>query len=253
MIARSLLLPFLFVSSLLAADEKPAPARQFRLMAVGESPPFQQEVRDGVRYEREPPAGSIPPREVTYGVEGEPTATTATALRLGRISDPLKAPAGKGPLLLRKRDAAQDSEPWMRLTCPETGDFLVLLWRDLQHGSWEKAHALVLADDPVTAPAGTLRIVNIAPVTVRIVIGNEKLILEAGKSIRRLLPAAQEQPFEVYLGGTDGSPKRLFSSQLMHQAGERGLAIIYQADGIASRRPLKVAVQREPAPRGVPQ
>ena len=53
-------------ASVLSAQEVPAPPaggtrrppRHLRVLAVGESPPYRQEVRDGVRYEMPPPPGS---------------------------------------------------------------------------------------------------------------------------------------------------------------------------------------------------
>jgi hypothetical protein len=41
-----------------SAEEKPKPAeRHVRFLAVGEIPPFRQEIRDDVRYELEPREG----------------------------------------------------------------------------------------------------------------------------------------------------------------------------------------------------
>ena len=37
------------------AEPESKPARHARFFAVGESPPFRQEIRDGVRYELDPP------------------------------------------------------------------------------------------------------------------------------------------------------------------------------------------------------
>ena len=232
-----------------SAAEK-APERKVRFFPVGELPPFRQDVRDGVRYELEPPAGSIPPREVLLASDAEEMG--AAQLRLGRISDPLKAPAGAGPLNLKKRDAAADAEPWLRLTRPESGDFLVLLWRDAKTGTWEKAGSMVLPDDAVNAPAGSARIINVSPYPVRIVVGEEKLLLEAGKSFKRTVPTGVEQPFQILLPDTSGNLKTLHSGVITQNTGERSLVLLYRADGEAPRRPVKVSVFREPAPAPPP-
>lgn len=229
-----------------APEEKKEPQRQARFLAVGELPPFQQEVRDGVRYELEPPAGSIPPREVFSGFDA--SETSSTPLRLGRISGGIKVPPGAGPLLLRKRDVAADSEPWFRLPCPETGDFLVVLWRDPQKKTWDAARALTLPDDATTFPAGSLRILNISRTPANVVIGEEKLILLPGKSVLRQIPTGSPLPFEIHLAATNGPLKRLYAADIQQNAGERGMALIYEADGENPRRPVKVSVQREPAP-----
>jgi hypothetical protein len=234
------------VGSLSAQEPKKEKERHGRFLAVGETPPFRQEIRDDTRYELEPPPGSIPPREVLLGFDDQ--TPDSVALRLGQITAPVKVPAGAGTLLLRRRDDASDSEPWFRVNRPESGDFLVILWRDQTTGSWEKARSLVLSDDPVSFPAGSVRVVNISPATVRIVIGNEKLILNAGKSFLRVLPKRVEQLFQILLPTASGSLLRLHSGVITQNPGERSFVIVYRADGESSRRPLKVKVQREPVP-----
>ena len=217
--------------------------RQVRFLALGELPPFQQEIRDNVRYELEPPPGSIPPREVMLGYGGE--NSEPTPLRLGQLSAPLKAPPGAGPLVLALRDAAKGDEPWLRLDRPESGDFLVLLWRDPTQATWQKARSLVLPDDAVS---GSVRYINISPAAVGITIGGEKLLLESGKMFARKVAVGAEQPFEIYLPDTTGVPKRLHAGVVLQNPGERTLVLIYLADGLNRRRPLKVTVLREQAP-----
>ncbi|MCU0751303.1 MAG: hypothetical protein MUF13_17325, partial [Akkermansiaceae bacterium] len=100
-----LLVAAALLAPVLPAEEsgagKPAEARrQARFLAIGDSPPYAQEIRDGVRYELEPPADSIPPRQVTTSADGQ--AASTVELRLGRISGPVKVPPGAGPFDLRK-------------------------------------------------------------------------------------------------------------------------------------------------------
>lgn len=221
-------------------------ARHVRFLALGDSPPFRQEIRDGVRYELEPPAGSIPPRNVTLATDDK--ATEPVALRLGDITAPVKVPAGAGPLDIRRAEDAADAEPWLKATRPADGDFLVLLWRDAKAGTWAAARSMVLPDDAVSAPAGTMRFVNVSPVAVGVTLGEEKLVLGPGKSFERPIEFGVERPFEIMLTAADGSLKRLHSGVALLNPGERGLTFVYQADGVARRLPLKVIVKREPAP-----
>ncbi|MES2923096.1 MAG: hypothetical protein V4819_16185 [Verrucomicrobiota bacterium] len=230
----------------LSAAAKDETARKVRFLALGELPPFQQEIRDNVRYELEPPAGSIPPREVMLGFGDD--QSQPTPLRLGQITAPLKAPSGAGPLLLAMRGDAKDAEPWLRLTRPETGDFLVLLWRDSKQGSWQKVKSLVVPDDAVAAPSGSVRYVNISPATVDIGFGGDPIALIPGGIYKRTLPVGVEHPFEIFLPDTSGAKKRLHSGVVLQNPGERSLVLIYFADGVGHRRPLKVTVQREQAP-----
>jgi hypothetical protein len=250
------LLCLLAVSPLFAqtAEEpaKPAsPPRQVRFLPVGDLPPFRQEVRDGVRYELEPPAGSIPPREVMLGFGEE--EQQAAPLSLGRVSAPLKAPAGAGPLLVRRKNDSAEAEPWLRLERPETGDFLVLLWRDPAKGTWDQVRSLVLPDSREAAPAGQMRVVNLSPVTVGVVFAGEKIALQAGKTYRRQLTVGKES--EIQLGAVDakGTLTRFHSGTVFQNPGERTLVVIYRADGVQPRRPLKAVIQREPLPPPPPK
>lgn len=231
---------------------KPAtPPRQVRFLPVGDLPPFRQEVRDGVRYELEPPAGSIPPREVMLGFGEE--AQQAAPLSLGRVSAPLKAPAGIGPLLVRRKSDGAEAEPWMKLERPESGDFLVLLWRDPAKGSWEQARSLILPDSREAAPAGGVRVVNLSPVTVGVVFAGEKIALQAGKTYQREVTVGKET--EIQLGAVDakGALTRFHSGTVFQNRGERTLVVIYRADGVQPRRPLKAVIQREPLPPPPPK
>ncbi len=236
----------LIVQTLLAKPEKDT-ARRVRFLAVGEMPPFRQEIRGDVRHELEPPAGSIPPREIIVNTADDKVA--AARLRLGTMSEPFKVPNGAAPLLLKRKEAAADAEPWLRIACPEKGDFLVMLWRDAAHGTWEKARSFILPDDLASAPAGSVRIVNVSQTPVRFVIGDEKLILEAGKFLQRMVSTDVEQAFQVLLPDATGNLRNLHSGVITQNPGERSLVTIFRADSETPRRPLKVSVQREPIPR----
>jgi hypothetical protein len=235
-----------WISLVAVLDAQEKTFRQVRFLAVGELPPFRQVVRDNVRYELEPPEGSIPPREVVLGSGEE--KSTATPLRLGLISEPLKVPSGTGPLVLRQRDAAEDSAPWLRLNRPENGDFLVILWRDPKQGTWRQVSSLVLSEDPVSVGAGSVRFINCSEVAVGIKWGVEKLILEPRHVFRREVKVGAELPFQVLLTDSAGVSKAIHTAVVVQNPGERSLVLIYRADGNSPRRPVKVAVQREPVP-----
>ncbi len=224
--------------------KKETPSRQVRFLPVGDAPPFRTEERAGIRYELEPPAGSIPPREVLIGFGDE--KPEAVPLLLGRTTVPLKAPAGTGPMILRRRDDGVDAEPWLKVARPEDSDFLVLLWRGSPKGTWAEAKALVLPDSPEAAPAGRVRIINLSPVMVGVVFAGEKIALEPGKTYQR--PIAVGKDHEIQLGAVmeeKAAATRFYSGSVFQNPGERTLVVIYRADGEQPRRPLKAIVERE--------
>ncbi|MCW1925095.1 hypothetical protein OKA05_21215 [Luteolibacter arcticus] len=218
--------------------------RHVRFLPVGDLPPYRQEIRNGVAYELEPPAGSIPPRQVMVGFGEE--KKDAVPLLLGQVTQPLSAPDGEGPMLVRRRDDAEDAEPWMKVNRPETGDFLVLLWRDSSKGDWTTTRSLVLPDSAEAAPAGRVRIVNLSPVTVGVVFGGERVKLEAGKFYQRAVPVGKDTEFQLGAVDRAGDLQRFHSGSIFQNPGERSLVVIYRADGVQPRRPLKAVIHREP-------
>lgn len=247
---RCLLLSFAFASGAQADPEKDkekqkTPPRSIRFLPLGESPPFEQEVRDGVRYELEPPAGSIPPREISLTI-GKLTIPSLR-LSLGRISPPEKIPAGTVPIELRR---PEESAPWLSLTLPETGDVLVLVWRD-PGNRWDKPRALLLPDGQ-EFKAGTLRLTNLAPVEVRFIIGEEKLALPPGRIHGLAIPIGRDVPVQIAWVDPSGNAKPIYSSAIVQNEGERGELIVYRADGEQPRQPLKVLPLRERAPEPPP-
>jgi hypothetical protein len=238
------LLVFLLAASppLACAEPEKSPQRFARFIAVGDAPPFRQEIRDGVRYELEPPAFSIPPREI-LAAAGEEN-TPAVALRLGRITEALEIPNGDGRLLLR--DASSAGKPWHELQKPASGDFLVVLWRKPGAADWRQASHLVLPDGPLANPAGTVNLINVFPKPLRLIWGTEVISLRPGARIQRKPRAELETPFQV-LSQPPGGERRYFSTSLSCRDNERCWIILHRADGNKPRRPLKVLILREPA------
>lgn len=228
----------------LGAQEEPAkkaPPRQARFLPVGDMPPFRQEVRDGVRYELEPPPGSIPPREVVPGF-GEESEGEPVRLQLGRISDATPIPAGAGAFTLRGQGAAT---PWVTFSRPEQGDLLVILWRDPTARTWEGARALALPDGPAASPPGSVHLLNLSPAAVAVVIGDEKIALPPVRPLVRRFEAGKDRALQVGASDGAGGLRRFHASSLVMNAGERTWVLIYRADGLMPRQPVKVAVLRE--------
>jgi len=216
-------------------------ARHARFLALGDSPPFRQEIRDGVRYELDPPSGSIPPREVIPVFTG--IAPSPVPLRLGRISPPVRVPPGAGPLQLQQVGDKADAAPWVKFSHLETGDFLVLLWRNPKTGSWRDAKSLVLAE----VPAGSARVVNLFPQPVRMLWGAENILLPAGATMVRAVPHDSPVLLRILTADASGRLMRYYSGSVSANADERCLVTTYRADGENPRRPLKVSILREPA------
>lgn len=219
-------------------------SRALRFLPLGDLPPYRQEIRDGVAYELEPPAGSIPPREVSLGGGKDDKGTVPLAL--GRVTSPLKVPQGAGPLALRRKGEDEKAVPWLNFQRPERGDFLVLLWRDAEKKSWELPHALVLPDSGEAAPEGSVRVVNVSPVTIAIVFEGEKIQLPVGQTWQKAIPAGKDAMIQVGAVDASGNLRRIHAGSVFQNPGERTLVAVYKADGVDPRRALKAVVHREP-------
>lgn len=230
---------FLFSGTLFAQSGP----RTIRFLPLGDMPPYRQEIRDGVAYELEPPPGSIPPREVVFG--SNKNGDDESPLSLGRVSAPMKIAQGRGQLSLRRKGEGDKAAAWLNVEKPEQGDFLVLLWRDPEKKSWDSPRALILADSAEAAPAGTVRVVNISPVTLAIVFEGEKIALPVGKSWQKAVPAGKEATIQIGAVDATGNLRRIHAGSVFQNAGERTLVAVYKADGVDPRRALKAVVQRE--------
>lgn len=254
---RSLLFVFLFSLGLLpsSAEEGALPPRTVRLLAVGDLPPFRQEIRDGVRYELPPPEGSMPPSRIEISAlneDGEEVKSENPAgdpkkpglkLPLNDISSSLSVP---GAALTVRLQAEADT--WHQVELPEGGDFLIILWRDPEEGNWAKARSRLVPDGALKFKAGDLRFINVAPVTIGIVIGDqERFELAPGKATLKSLGTSTGTPTEAHYQDRKRGWRRLWSSALVQNRGERSTVIVYRADGEKPRRPLKLIAMRERA------
>ena len=224
--------------------EKKTP-RTLRILPLGETPPFEQEVRDGVRYELEPPAGSIPPREVSLAV-GK-LSIPGLRLSIGRISMPVKLPNGTDTIMVN----LPDNSPWLSLTPSETGNMLVLVWRDPDK-KWDKPRSLLLPDGPEFR-AGSLRLSNLSPVEIRFIIGEEKFALAPGRFHAFPIALGKDVPVQIAWVDGSGNARQIYSSAIVQNEGERGELIVYRADGEQPRLPFKVMPLREKAPEPPPE
>ena len=247
---------FLLIGSLISsAQEKPLPPRTLRILPVGDTPPFRQEIRDGIRHELPPPEGSVPPLRVEInavnqeGLEEKSKYEIANEkepglrLRLNDISTRLTLPSGELTVRLQEKGSV-----WHQFTLPEEGDFLLVLWRDPKVGNWSKARSRLVRDGGQSFRAGDLRFINVGPVATGIVIGEqERFELGAGKVLVKSLGVSPGTPSEVAYRDPKKGWRRLWSSALVQNRGERSTVVVYRADGEKPRRPLKLITMRERA------
>jgi hypothetical protein len=225
------------------AEAKKAPPRQMRLLTVGERPPFRQEIRDGVRYELPPPPGSLPPVELEVSIptdDGKEEESGSLRIRLGSISPAIQVPGGAGEVVLRPPGGDAGSRPWSRVKRPENGDFVVILWRGAEPGTWDEPTSFVM---PTELPPGKATLVNVAPGPVAVIYQEERIALPSGRPIlRSLLPG---KPLGLQVGMPKGNRlQRLISRSIEQGRGQHSLVVFYRADGDKPRSPIGIKVVR---------
>ena len=89
--------------------------------------------------------------------------------------------------------------------------------------------------------------VNLSPVPVAVVFGGERIKLEAGKFYQRSVPVGKDTEFQLGAVTRTGELDRFHAGTIFQNPGERSLVVIYRADGVQPRRPLKAVVRREAA------
>ena len=230
------------------AQEPPVAAgRAVRFIAVGDAPPFRQVVRDGVRYELPPPPGSVPPAEIfirtTAAGAAEEAIPEPLRLQLGRPSKTFPLRTGAAGML-DLRTSKDEGKPWVRVATPESGDLLIVIWRDPEAKTWDQAKAMVMPDRPV---AGKFTLLNVAPAPVGVVYGTEKLVVLPGKPLERDLPVGEAREFHIGTPTESGSIKRFVSMSLEQQAGEHTLMLLCRSDGYSPRQPVKLTVVKNRA------
>ncbi|MGC4016288.1 MAG: hypothetical protein QM755_17460 [Luteolibacter sp.] len=231
----------LILTGLLHAEETPAEAAKhgppLRLLALGEPPPFRQEVRGDRRVELEAYKGALPPHEISVA------ECPAVPLTLCQPAPFAHVPPSPCVTLLDK------SAKWASLDIPEalrTKPKLALFWRD-PGKTWETPRNLILDDSVEAFPAGQVRFINLLPTTAAIKIGDATQELAAGKIWLCPAPAAGK-PLQIAFLAADGSWLPVHAATFEPaQAGMRMEVIVYRADTPTARRPAKALVLRGPA------
>ena len=233
---KSLLLLVPLLAALASAQE--APTASLRLLALGELPPFRQEIRDGVRRELDPPEGSIPPRTLEAGLPAtaeKDAKAPGFRLQLGMLGLPAKVFPVDAKVKLRDSEQGE----WAVIPCPAGARTLAVLWR--KGDSWKKPEVLALPDLAPDHDPRTFRFVNVAPQTVGVVFGEKRFQLEAGKTLSLTLPdGAKAVSVSVLFAGPGGALKPCFSGMAEPRKGSATQYFIHRADGESPRRPVNV-------------
>jgi hypothetical protein len=233
-------LAWALIPALSAEEEKVL--HRFRVIPLGDQPPFRQELREGVRYEVDPPEGSVPPsmlEVITGGESGVESDGKLLPFRL-RLGSPSPVRtirvAGTPGVGLE----IQGGEEWAKVPLSRGGRTLAVAWRDAKD-DWRRPRFMALEDGPAAVPPGTVRLVNASGMPIAIRWGEVKLAIRPGKVLSQPFPdGAQRVVMMVLYPAPDGGFRQIFSNIVDRDASKIHQFFIYQTDGAEARAPVRV-------------
>lgn len=220
-----------------------AETNRLRVLAVGDPPPFRQEISGGVRRQLMPAAGTIPPSKL-HIEESEPVD-----LRLGRLSGWFPISFEKDKRIWLYADGSE--QPWFGFSNPSARSATVVVWRDPHPATWGKPKAKVVPDDPSQFPSGTAIVINLLPTALIVRGGGGDELLAPGSTCLRKLPVEQGGVLQMAFRGSDEVWRQLPAHYLEPGSEWREWIVLYRADQAHSRRPVgrltfREVIQSEP-------
>ena len=231
-------------------EKKDAPPGRLRLLPIGDAPPHREEIIDGIRVHLPPPPGSIPPRTVTAWLN--PEKRVEWSPQLGRLTQAVELPRELNRVALLDGQAAPDAPPWLTLDLKPGGETLAVLSRGGNEPSWSSPAAILLPDDAVAFPAGRVVLLNLAAIDIPVQLGNEKFSLAPRRPVFRDPGAVAALPLKAARPGPNQRPVFFHQGEILLNPGERAFVLVYAADGIQPRQPIKLLVLKERAPVPAP-
>jgi hypothetical protein len=230
-----------------AAQEPAAEELSLRVLPLGNRAPFTQVVRDGVRHETDPPEGSLPPRELSVGLEpregAEERGEKVMRLRLGEISPELRLPPADPPAVVM-RDVEKD-RVWLKRGLAGSNATLLVVWRTGK--TWDEVRSIALDDSAAAIPAGSARVVNAAPAEVGVVWGKQRFRLPAGRSMLLRYPeGSRAVPLQILHAGKDGKLRPCLSTTAEADPSKRRQWFVFRSDRADARSPFQVLPVAEP-------
>jgi hypothetical protein len=240
---KRLLLIALSATSLASAQD-PATKKHVRFIPLGELSVWKEDLKDGIRVEREAPKGAMPPSALTYS-QGE--EVKSIRLTLGSLTDIATFPANAEGMVLKEGEGVGGKD-FLKSPMPAAPLSLGVLFRDLESMTWEDPQMKLLPDDAASFPAGQMRFVNVSDKTVVIMIaGSPPFGLAPGKVSMKPVKIGNNSIKVGYVPEGGGS-KAIWENDVTVEQGQRVQCFFYKAQGKNPRDAVKFQSKPESAP-----
>lgn len=252
-VLRSFLLLTVLSSPLTGQD---VPPKHFRFLPLGELPKWDDELvnddeRQGIRVGKEPPPGSVPPRDASI-LSGE--ADLAIDLKLGSFTERVTID-GETPTLTLKEGKVGAGVPWLNSRMPSSNLNLGVLYRDPQAMTWKQPKMLLLKDDATSFPAGKIRLANVSDRMILVQIGDPEAKptpkifgVPAGQAVQKPLKVGKNQIRVGYLTARR-TKQWIWQNEVVLQANQRLQTFFYKAQGKDPRQRVLFRFVPEPLPK----
>lgn len=248
------LFPVTFALALLSGllNAQDMPPKHFRFIPLGELPAWKEKLENGIRVGQEPPAGSVPPKELSI-LSGEDTQIPFK-VGLRSMTSVLTIP-GETPALKISKGKVGAGQDWLTSRLPAGKLSLGVLYRDPTTMNWNNPKMMLLKDDASSFPAGNIRFTNVSDIMVIIQIGdwNAKPTpkvygIRPGKTSMKPLKVGKNQ-IRVGYAGPGGSQRWIWSNQVRLLENQRIQGFFYKAQSKDPRNPVLFHFVPEPLPR----
>ncbi|MDB4639435.1 hypothetical protein OAE58_00090 [Akkermansiaceae bacterium] len=231
---------FLLLVPILLAQQPKAPEPSFvRILPVGDMPPWQEKIQNGVRVQIPPPPGALPIEKATMAISESRGETLS--LVLGKMTKYLPLD-GSLPSVQLFEDKFMKGDPWVKAANRPGTQSLMLLIRDPRQAkpSWKTPIAKMIPDDLISFPPESLRFANISASKIVVRIDEAPAFTLSPGDIVIKKQQAGKVTLLIGTANEGQRPKRIYKNRLTIKDGERTGIFIYRSDGKAADEAPKI-------------
>ena len=225
-----------------AQDAKPP--KHFRFIPLGDRPPQEEIIKDGVRIHLPFPPGTIPPKPTTLAIT--PKEGKEVTLRLKEFTRWASVKPATGGVKIFEGKVI-GGKPLIASRFPKKGQSLGVLYPDHQKKNWFNPKMLIVSDDLISFPLGSVRFVNVSPHTALVRFGTAKAdMIKPGEILIRKLKQGNNPVLVGYLDSTKNNAREvIFDNAIVLNAKQRIQAFFYQAQSKNPKEKVKFFEQGE--------
>lgn len=226
------------LTSLVASAQEELPPKFLRYVALGQLPPWKEEILSDRRIQLPPEPGQMPPNEIW--VNGGDYSGISRKLYLKRLTNYFSFDGEQTKLeILDKEGGAV----WFGHPMPNASHTLAILFRDLNEMTWFKPVAKVVRDDLQAFPLGTMRLVNVSHMEVVVKVGEEApVFIKPGESSHQTLQEGNNLVI-VDVVGPGGETRTIYQNDIPMKKGRRVQSFVYKSQGASPSIPVRFTHQ----------